>query len=254
MSQLLNPAAHPASLWTVSCKRWAPSSPGTRRGGDVAQSAERHNAVGRVCQGNMLKPIKVRWPNSSCWGSRSPPPPHAANTPHPCAQYSLPTHSARALNCLFNLTHNYRGNICVFCTSATAPRRKPTAKSSQLPLQLSQPESLIKTRCFHLGQLWKKSLPEWGPAPAKAGCRGVCHVWQSWHSHCTKGGFFFFFFLFGFSPNVLLNQTLSTKAVWVWLSRCCPQSDAGHDVTPPGVVITSPRRFHLCQNETMNVL
>lgn len=39
---------------------------------------------------------------------------------------------------------------------------EPTAKSSQLPLQLSQPESLIKTRCFHLGQLWKKSLPETG--------------------------------------------------------------------------------------------
>lgn len=49
---------------------------------------------------------------------------------------------------------------------------QPTAKSSQLPLQLSQPESLIKTRCFHLGQLWKKSLPEWGlslPSPAAAG-------------------------------------------------------------------------------------
>jgi len=42
-----------------------------------------------------------------------------------------------------------------------------TAKS-QLPLQQSQPESLIKTRCFHLGQLWKKSLPEMGlslPSP-----------------------------------------------------------------------------------------
>lgn len=183
ISQLLNPAAHPASLWTVSCKRRAPSSPGTRRGGGVAQSAERHNAVGCVCQGNMLKPIIVRWPNLSCWRS------HAANTRHPLAHCSLPTHPAWALNCLFNLTHNYRGNICVFCTSATAPRRKPTAKSSQLPLQLSQPESLIKTRCFHLGQLWKKIAPRVGPLPAKAGCCRVCHVWQSWHPRRTNGGF-----------------------------------------------------------------
>lgn len=138
---------------------------------------------------------------------------------HPPAPFSLPAHSARTLNCLFNLTHNYRGNICVFCTSATAPRRGPTAKSSQLPLQLSQPESLIKTRCFHLGQLWKKSLPEWGPLPAKAGCCRVCHVWQSWHSHCTKGGCPPPS-LFDFNPNVLLNLPFSIKAVWVWLSRC----------------------------------
>lgn len=149
---------------------------------------KRHNAVARVCQGNMLKPIIVRWSNLSCWRSCSIPP-HAANTRHPLAHYSLPTHSARALNCLFNLTHNYRGNICVFCTSATAPRHKPTAKASQLPLQLSQPESLIKTRCFHLGQLWKKIAPRVGPLPAKAGCCRVCHVWQSWHSHCTNRGF-----------------------------------------------------------------
>lgn len=108
----------------------------------------------------MLNPVKVRWPNLSCWGSRS----HAANTRPPPARDSLPTHSARALNCLFNLTHNYRGNICVFCTSATARRRKPPAKSSQLPLQLSQPESPIKTRCFHLGQLGKKTAPRVGPA------------------------------------------------------------------------------------------
>lgn len=132
----------------------------------------------------------------------------------PLARCSLPAHSARALNCLFNLTHNYRGNICVFCTSATAPRRKLTAKSSQLPLQLSQPESLIKTRCFHLGRLWKKSLPEWGPLPAKAGRCRVCHVWQSCRSHSTKEGCPppSLSLLFGFSPNVLLNQPFSIKA------------------------------------------
>lgn len=212
MSQLLNPAAHPASLWTVSCKRWAPSSPGTRRGSHAAQSAERHNAVGSVCQGNMLKPIKVRWPNLSCWGSRSIPP-HAANSPHPLAQFSLPTHSARALNCLFNLTHNYRGNICVFCTSATAPRRKPTAKSSQLPLQLSQPESLIKTRCFHLGQLWKKIAPRVGAS--------ACQGWLLQGLPCVAKPTFLLHqrsppppsFLFGFNPNVLLNQPFSIKAL-----------------------------------------
>lgn len=129
---------------------------------------------------------------------------------HPPAPYSLPAHSARTLNCLFNLTHNYRGNICVFCTSATAPRRGPTAKSSQLPLQLSQPESLIKTRCFHLGQLWKKSLPEWGPLPAKAGCCRVCHVWQSWHSHCTKGGCS--------PPSPLLYLVSTQMCYWIYPS------------------------------------
>lgn len=219
ISQLLNPAAHPASLSTVSCKRWAPSSPGTRRGSDVAQSTERHNAVGRFCQGNMLKPIKVRWPNLSCWGSRSIPP-HVANTRHPLAHYSLPTNSARALNCLFNLTHNYRGNICVFCTSATAPRRKPTAKSSQLPLQLSQPESLIKTRCFHLGQLWKKIAPRVGAS--------ACQGWLLQGLPCVAKLTFSLHrqrlfnppLLFGFNPNVLLNQLFSIKAVWAWLSRC----------------------------------
>lgn len=87
--------------------------------------AERSGAVARVCQENILKPIKVRWPNLSCWGSHSIP--HPPSSPRiqlvrralaPGAP--LPTHSARALNCLFNLTHNYCGNICVFCTSATA--------------------------------------------------------------------------------------------------------------------------------------
>lgn len=96
--------------------------------------ARRSSAVALVCQENILKPIKVRWPNLSCWGPHSiprapllllllPPPPPAWNQ---LARRALalgallPTHSARALNCLFNLTHNYCGNICVFCTSATA--------------------------------------------------------------------------------------------------------------------------------------
>lgn len=60
MSQLLNPAAHPASLWTVSCKRWAPSSPGTRRGSDAARSAERHNAVGLRLPGKYAKAYQSR--------------------------------------------------------------------------------------------------------------------------------------------------------------------------------------------------
>lgn len=167
---------------------------------------------------------------------------------HPPAPYSLPAHSARTLNWLFNLTHNYRGNICVFCTSATAPRRGPTAKSSQLPLQLSQPESLIKTRCFHLGQLWKKSLPEWGPLPAKAGCCRVCHVWQSWRSHCTEGppppspSSIIWFQPKCATESTILHQSGSSLTQPVPL-----QADMTHDFKPTELLLTTRSVWHhLC--------
>lgn len=187
ISQLLNPATHPASLWTVPCKRWAPSSPGTRRGSDVAQSTEHHNAVDHVCQGNMLKPIIVRWPNLSCWRSRSIPP-HAASTRHPLAHYSQHIQPEPSIACL--TWHIITVEIFVYFVRVPRPRvanRLPSPHSSHCSYRSQNP--WLKQDAFIWASFGRKSLPEWGPLPAKAGCCGVCHVWQSWHSHCTNRGF-----------------------------------------------------------------
>lgn len=131
-----------------------------------------------------LKPIKVWWPNLSCWGSRSIP---RIQVTQRALSLSTPSQHIQPETSIACLTwHIITVEIFVYFVRVPQSALQPTAKSSQLPLQLSQPESLIKTRCFHLGQLWKKSLPETRPLPAKTDCGRVCHVWQSWHAHCTK--------------------------------------------------------------------
>lgn len=181
---------------------------------DIAPCGEYSNVVGRVCQENILKPIKVRWPNLSCWGSHSIPwiqlARHALALSTP-SQHIQPEPSIACLT-----WHIITVEIFVYFVQVPQSALQPTAKSSQLPLQLSQPESLIKTRCFHLGQLWKKSLPECGPLAAKPCCWRLYHVWQSWHSHRDQRGspptahpppsYF--------NPNVLLNPARSIKVAW----------------------------------------
>lgn len=150
-----------------------------------------------------LKRIKVFWPNLSCWGSHSilciqvthralllstPPSTTPSSTSHPPPQHIQPEPSIACLT-----WHIITVEIFVYFVRVPQPVLQPTAKSSLLPLQLSQPESLIKTRCFHLGQLWKKSLPEMGLSLPSPYCCKVCHVWQGWHAHCTKRAFLFFF-------------------------------------------------------------
>lgn len=178
---------------------------------DIAPCGEYSNVVGRVCQENILKPIKVRWPNLSCWGSHSIPwiqlARHALALSTP-SQHIQPEPSIACLT-----WHIITVEIFVYFVRVPQSALQPTAKSSQLPLQLSQPESLIKTRCFHLGQLWKKSLPECGPLTAKPCCWRLYHVWQSWHSHRDQRGCpppssrppalppHSFFFFFSFQPK-----------------------------------------------------
>lgn len=176
---------------------------------DVAQSTEYYNVVCCICQENILKPIKVRWPNLSCWGSHSIP---CIQLTHHALSLSTPSQHIQPEPSIACLTwHIITVEIFVYFVRVPQSALQPTAKSSQLPLQLSQPESLIKTRCFHLGQLWKKSLPEWGlclPSPAAVGFAmcGKADVLIS-----PREAFFFFFCL---NPNVLLNQAYSIKVVW----------------------------------------
>lgn len=108
-----------------------------------------------------------------------------------------PNTFSKALNCLFNLTHNYCGNICVFCTSATVCNAAD-AKSSQLPLQRSQPESLIKTRCFHLSS-FGKNRSQRRIRIAKPAAAAL-----PWHARRTKRLFPFFFIL-----------VLEPKSYWI---------------------------------------
>lgn len=118
----------------------------------------------------ILKPIKVWWPNLSCWGSHSIP---CIQLTHRALLLSTPSQHIQPEPSIACLTwHIITVEIFVYFVRVPQSALQPTAKSSQLPLQLSQPESLIKTRCFHLGQLWKKSLPEMGlslPSPTAAG-------------------------------------------------------------------------------------
>lgn len=121
-------------------------------------------------QKNILKPIKVLWPNLSCWGSHSIP---CIQVTHRALSLSTPSQHIQPKPSIACLTwHIITVEIFVYFVRVPQSALQPTAKSSQLPLLLSQPESLIKTRCFHLGQLWKKSLPETGlslPSPTAVG-------------------------------------------------------------------------------------
>lgn len=193
-SQLLIPIGYLPSLWTLSYELWAPASVGTRRGNDVTQSTEYYNVVCCICQENILKPIKVRWPNLSCWGSHSIP---CIQLTHHALSLSAPSQHIQPEPSIACLTwHIITVEIFVYFVRVPQSALQPTAKSSQLPPQLSQPESLIKTRCFHLGQLWKKSLPEWGfslPSPAAVGF-AMCGKADILNAP-KKGFFFFSFFL-----------------------------------------------------------
>lgn len=131
-----------------------------------------YSVVCCICrsQKNILKPIKVWWPNLSCWGSHSIP---CIQVTHRALSLSAPSKHRQPKPSIACLTwHIITVEIFVYFVRVPQSALETTAKSSQLPLQLSQPESLIKTRCFHLGQLWKKSLPEMGlslPSPTAAG-------------------------------------------------------------------------------------
>lgn len=160
----------------------------------------------------ILKPIKVWWPNLSCWGSHSIP---CIQLTHRALLLSTPSQHIQPEPSIACLTwHIITVEIFVYFVRVPQSALQPTAKSSQLPLQLSQPESLIKTRCFHLGQLWKKSLPEMGlslPSPTAAGF-AMCG--KADMLIVPKEAFFFFFFFFK-NQNVLLNQDCSIKvALW----------------------------------------
>lgn len=92
---------------------------------------------------------------------------------HRALSFSAPSQHIQLKPSIACLTwHIITVEIFVYFVRVPQSALQPTAKSSQLPLQLSQPESLIKTRCFHLGQLWKKSLPETSlslPSPTAVG-------------------------------------------------------------------------------------
>ena len=140
-------------------------------------SIQNYNAVCCICgsQKNIPKPIKVWWPNLSCWGSHSIP---CIQLTHRALSLSTPSQHIQPEPSIACLTwHIITVEIFVYFVRVPQSALQPTAKSSQLPLQLSQPESLIKTRCFHLGQLWKKSLPEMGlslPSPTTAAGFAMC--------------------------------------------------------------------------------
>ena len=169
ISQLLSPFGHPPSLWTLSCELRAPSSTGTRRGNTTWYCSIHWVFKITMRSVAFARAKKISWSLSKSDGLICL---VGGLTQSPCIQV---THRARSLSspsqhiqpepsiaCL--TWHIITVEIFVYFVRVPQSALQPTAKSSQLPLQLSQPESLIKTRCFHLGQLWKKSLPESGLA------------------------------------------------------------------------------------------
>lgn len=167
-------------------------------------SIQNYNAVCCVCgsQKNIPKPIKVWWPNLSCWGSHSIP---CIQLTHRALSLSTPSQHIQPEPSIACLTwHIITVEIFVYFVRVPQSALQPTAKSSQLPLQLSQPESLIKTRCFHLGQLWKKSLPEMGlslPSPTTAAGFAMCGKADMLIVPREAFFLYFFFLSFWFKPK-----------------------------------------------------
>lgn len=124
ISQCLSPFRQPLSL--LNSNLWAAqgflhwNDPLATPHDAVQSSFHRRGVVCCTCQGppqNILSPFKKPDGLICLVGV-----PLIRPSNSPCLFFALsclPTHSPRALNCLFDLTHNYCGNICVFCTSAT---------------------------------------------------------------------------------------------------------------------------------------